>query len=437
LPQERETRPDYTYRDPTLSLWQSAAAAMTSTARTGLEALESQNVFMTPVHAVASAAEGNREAPTAELESVAVVGDCAKVASQFLWAEIRGDRELAAQCAAELRKAVCDAAGWSTCLTNYLKFKAEGGNFPYLGNKNPVVSIDETFRIALVGDWGTGEDAAVNLLAQVKSQSPDLLLHLGDIYYSCTQEEAAKNFLDKCRATFPPNFPLFTLCGNHDMYSGGNGYYWLLSQIEQQASYFLLENSNWQLLAMDTGHNDSNPITVASYMTSVNPKEVDWLRDKIKTAGPACKTILLSHHQLFSPFAAVGRVDGRPYAYNPNLYRNFQDVLGQVAWWFWGHEHNLAVYEPYMGLERGRCVGCSAVPVFKNQQSYTLDRTLVTLDKGQFPVWATAAELGNNGTDYNHAFAILTLRGKSASVDYFEVPINQAGSRLWSEPYDG
>jgi len=133
---------------------------------------------------------------------------------------------------------------------------------------------------------------------------------------------------------------------------------------------------------MDTGHNDCNPITVASNMTSLNPKELTWLLDKIKAAG-ARKTILLSHHQLFSAFGAVGQLDGRAYAYNPYLYKDFRTVLDQLAWWFWGHEHNLALYEPYMGLKRGRCVGCSAVPVFQNQQSYTLDWTLVTFEPGQ------------------------------------------------------
>jgi hypothetical protein len=428
-----DTRPDYTFRDPTLSLWQSAAAVTAWTQSKGEEAFAIQANFMTPVYAVAAAAKGTAEVPTAAPESAALVADCSKLASQFLWAEIKGNRQLAAQCAAELRKSVCDVAGWSTCLTNYLKFKAEGGSFPYLENKDQVQSIDSNVRIALVGDWGTGEGPAVNLLTQVKAQHPDLLIHLGDIYYSCTQQEAAKNFLEICRATFEPGFPLFTLCGNHDMYSGGNGYYWLLKQIHQQASYFILTNKDWQLLAMDTGHNDRNPITVASNMTSLNPNEVAWLLNKIKT-GPSRKTILLSHHQLFSAFGAVGQVDGQAYAYNPNLYKNFRDVLDQVEWWFWGHEHNLAAYEPYMGLKRGRCIGCSAVPVFKNQQSYTLDRSLVTLEHGRFPEWVTAAQLGNNGTDYNHAFAILTLTAGNASAEYFQVPINQSASPLWSEP---
>jgi len=228
MPNYADVRRAYTYRDQTLSLWQSAAAATAWTKSIGEEVLQVQNVFMMPIHSIAAAAEGIRDVPPAGLESVALVGDCANVASQFLWAEITGNRELAAECAAELKNSVCDAAGWSTCLTNYLKFKAQGGSFPYVEDRNPVVSIGNNVRMALVGDWGTGEREAVNLLNQVKAQSPDLLVHLGDIYYSCTIEEAAQNFLDICRSTFPPPFPLFSLCGNHDMYSGGSGYYWLL-----------------------------------------------------------------------------------------------------------------------------------------------------------------------------------------------------------------
>jgi len=48
------------------------------------------------------------------------------------------------------------------------------------------------------------------------------------------------------------------------------------------------------------------------------------------------KLVLLSHHQLFSPFGSVGSVNGTPYAYNPNLYDVFKDVLKKLEWWFWG-----------------------------------------------------------------------------------------------------
>jgi hypothetical protein len=38
--------------------------------------------------------------------------------------------------------------------------------------------------------------------------------------------------------------------------------------------------------------------------------------------------------------------------------------------------------------------------------------------------------LGDNGTDYAHAFAIMTLDGSSASVKYYQVPVLGTASEL-------
>jgi hypothetical protein len=50
-------------------------------------------------------------------------------------------------------------------------------------------------RIALIADWGTGTDVAVSLLQSVKQQKPDVVIHLGDVYYSGTEAECDKFFL--------------------------------------------------------------------------------------------------------------------------------------------------------------------------------------------------------------------------------------------------
>jgi hypothetical protein len=63
------------------------------------------------------------------------------------------------------------------------------------------------------------------------------------------------------------------------------------------------------------------------------------------------------------------------------------------------------------------------VPVFTDQQSYTPATGLQTYGGGPLPTWNKNAQLGNNGESYNHAFAIMTLNGGSANVDYYQVPI--------------
>jgi hypothetical protein len=452
----------YTYSDPVLSLWQAAVAevqsrhesvtnrmAMATSSRLAETPVPAQNELMSPVYILGEPLKAKKNVPADIYSKVAepvtpslavavgevkalVPADCAKVAAQFLWAEMTGNEEKAELYASELKDSVCDI-GWGECVVTYLACKASGANLPYRTNRNPVVDLGNRKTVAIIGDWGTGDEVAINLLQQVASLKPEVLIHLGDVYYAGTNNEEQGNFLDICRKLLGPNVPIFSLCGNHDMYSGGQGYYWLVDQLGQQASYFCLKNDNWQFIAMDTGHNDQNPLTVATNMTGLvkdgSWAEEDWLWDKINLAKGR-KTVLLSHHQLFSPFGAVGSVDGRPYAYNPNLRSTFQAVMDKVAWWFWGHEHTLAIFDPYMGLQRGRCVGASAVPVFTDQQSYTNASGLDTYGGAGLPVWNTQGQLGNNGTSYNNCFALMTLNGSSASVDYYQVPILGTATRL-------
>ena len=453
----------YTYSDPTLSLWQAAAAevhrrrksvqnrmASATSKRFTPPRLPTEDDLMSPVHTLgASLSAGQpvtqeilstappKVGPGIEPQALTAVPiDCAKVAAQFLWAEITGDQQKSQKLAGELKYAVCDIAGWSECLSTYLAYKAYmllGGKRPYRPNMNVVVDLGQKTRLAILGDWGTGDEVAINLLQQVAALKPDVLIHLGDVYYAGTQGEEQTNFLDVCHQILGSGVPLFSLCGNHDMYSGGNGYYYLVDRIGQQASYFCLQNPNWQFLAMDTGHNDNNPITVSSNMTSLmtidNWSEADWHLAKIQQSGTR-RTILLSHHQLFSPFGSVGTANGQPYAYNPNLFANFQSVLARIVWWFWGHEHTLAIFDPYMSLQRGRCVGASAVPVFTGQQKYANARGLQTYQNGELPTWNPNGVLGGNGTDYNHAFAIMTLNAASANVEYYQVPVLGTASKL-------
>jgi hypothetical protein len=441
----------YTYSDPYLSLWQAAAAevnrrhesiqarmASTESAEP-LRQIATQDDLMLPVHALGMPLRQQQGVP-AEIsaplveppsavargaEMAAVPIDCAKAAAQFLWAEITGNKQKSDLYAGELKDSVCDV-GWSECLVTYLAYKASLGSLPYRANENPVFDLGQRTKLAIIGDCGTGDGVAINLLQQVAKFSPDVLIHLGDVYYAGIHNEEQVNFLDICRKILGGNVLIFSLCGNHDMYSGGQGYYWLVDQIGQQASYFCLQNPNWLFLAMDTGHNDNNPITVTTNMTKLVTfgtwAEENWLLDKINLAGNR-KTVLLSHHQLFSPFGSVGTVNGESYAYNPNLRSTSQAVMSKIALWFWGHEHTLAVFDPYMGLERGRCVGASAVPVFTDQQSYSQATGLQTYGSADLPTWKTNCQLGNDGGAYNNCFAIMTLNGTSATVDYYQVPI--------------
>ena len=93
--------------------------------------------------------------------------------------------------------------------------------------------------------------------------------------------------------------------------------------------------------------------------TSLDPSEAEWLRDKFENAGGR-RTVLLSHHQLFS---TNEQFDGK--SYNANLYSQLEPMIPGVDLWLWGHEHDLVVFGSHMNLSRGRCIGGSAFPVGK------------------------------------------------------------------------
>ena len=446
---------DYSFRNPVLSLWQASVAEVhrrrqsvqsrMAGATPNVAPAASTQVadLMAPAHLLATAVAKDptpanlfnapKAAATGPGLTVQSAADCAKAAAEFLWAEMTGNQARAKELAGELKYSVCDATGWAECVTTFLAYKALHTTLPYRPNKDVVINLGSRKKFAILGDWGTGDAVAINVLQQVANFKPDVLIHLGDVYYACTQSEAHNNFLDICRVVLGDSVSLYSLCGNHDMYSGGTGYYWLVDRIGQQSSYFCLRNDDWQFLAMDTGHNDSDPGTVSSNMTNLVTaggwSEANWQLQKIQQAGKR-KTVLLSHHQLFSPFGSVGKNAGQDCSYNPNLLSIFQPVLPNIEWWFWGHEHTFAIYDSYLGLKRGRCLGASAVPVFTNQQKYAPGSGLQTCPGATLPTWNSKGVLGDNGSQYDNCFAIMTLDGAAANVDYYKVPLLKTAVRL-------
>ncbi len=378
-----------TFRNQAISLWQSAINEVLAQQREAQPRVlgeeeptpASDTPIMLQTVAAAEAILSGQPVPRDVLGLP--IEDCAQLYLNLILAEAKGDTQQAEHLRGEIRFSTCDPL-WAEVLVEYEKFRIFGsGQIPYQRYQDIsdfIIDLPDsregTLTIGLIADWGTGMAPAQQVLAAVGQQKPDVLIHLGDIYYSGTPREVRERFLTICQQTPNLHIPTYTLSGNHDMYSGGPGYYWLLGQIKQPASYFCLRNADWQLLAMDTGLHDADPGTVVSNLTYLDPQEIAWHQDKIANAGGR-KTILLSHHQLFSAANSVGNLpDGKPLAANPFLFGAFANVLDQIELWLWGHEHNSIVFDEYIGLRRGRCIGSAAVPTLLEQNPYTPDPSL-------------------------------------------------------------
>jgi hypothetical protein len=454
-----------TFRDPSLSLWQSVVEEVLRR-KEGMGA--ARPMLDHPVVAAATTAaahtlSGVATAPaappgagTAAAPAFHTGDECAHLALRLATAKVEERPEAEIQQLEDaLRFSTCDPL-WAEAVTAYLHFfDVAKGKIPYRPSTGPddpaPLPLAENATVALIADWGTGTPEARALLEKVAAHRPDVLIHLGDVYYSGTESEYTQylfNLINEVLGRGPDRpLPVFGLTGNHCMYSGGDPFYAMIGQLNQPPlappgqiqshSFFSLRSSGWQILGMDTGLHDNDVFDVATDLTYLEDTELAWHKHQIATAGGR-RTILLSHHQLFSAFSPIGPADNGDRSLNTLLHSQFGDVLDQVEAWLWGHEHNLELYAPYAGLKRGRCIGCSAVPVFVTQQPYkSCVGGKIPLLPANPAVPGVPVMLGTTGGVYNHGYVILKLddAGRTATVSYYQD--TDAGDLLFQETLGG
>ena len=372
---------------------------------------------------------------------------CMKLVSEIFMARALGRHERAIELEQHFKDSTCDP-GWLEAIADYLDYFGLSGHrrkVPYIpctpDGDYVLKTLPDNATVLLIGDWGTGTGSAVRLLEEAATHAPDVFVHLGDIYYAGTPAETRANFLDICNRVFDRahgHVPIYTLAGNHDVYAGGVGYFSLLRELNpsppfppeaaQPASFFSLRNASgtFQLLAMDTGLHDGDPFTVSTDVTWIEAAEAQWHLDAIDAVhAVGGKTILLSHHQLFTAFAPIGAAGSRApelQAYNPRLLETFEAALraDKVMAWFWGHEHNLCIYEPYGPLARGRCIGHGAIPVLCDDDPYGASPEIASppaLVRRPETGQAVQLPLCADGAAFQQGYVILRLHDSAGTVD--------------------
>jgi hypothetical protein len=354
-----------------------------------------------------------------------------------------------------LTASMCDVLNWakiSTVAAGY--YKLSGSNPVY---RKPVRHEDfvyplppaqnDTLTIGLIADWGSGERVAELVFEEMCRHNPQVVIHLGDVYYSGTAKEQAENFttiVNRIRQDYP--CALYNLPGNHDYYAGGAAFYDELSRLnqppaapvgtpQQEASFFCLTNEHWQIHGLDTGYYDHDYFKHAidnvqrevrgigpDHETRLTDEEVAWHQDKLEKRGSR-RVIFLSHHQLFSAYTKIGK------AYiNHHLHQQFENVLQDdvLAAWFWGHEHTLQVYPEQCGLARGRCIGHGAFPIFTQENPYKVAAdTPIKLYDGLIEA-GQRIELQADARSgvFEHGYVVLKLRPpeQTSEAIYYAVP---------------
>jgi hypothetical protein len=242
---------------------------------------------------------------------------------------------------------------WVWSLTDWVDRKDA---HPMLRPKSTEVdTVAGDMLVAITADWGTGLYGAPKIASTIRSMAAarqfDLAMHLGDVYYSGTEEEVDDRFLK----VWPRDAAKVNraLNGNHEMYSGGFGYFKrILPEFAQPSSYFAVQNDDWLLVGLDTAYVDHD----------MDNAQVAWLTLVINQAqSPKLrKVVLFSHQQPFSRLADQG----------PKLQKALRHLLegNRIKGWYWGHEHDCVIYDEHAKWKLfGRCLGNGGIPSARNK----------------------------------------------------------------------
>ncbi len=230
---------------PDFSLWQSAVEQTVAKAGAAVGDLrgDAAHAMVQATSTVATILNDKNLVPPAQQARAGNVnvaganagGDWVNYCSNIWWeiakAQVDGDKEEEAAWRAQLGPfTTCDVR-YAQAAQQYVAFQLTKGKVPYKvwQNLSDFIidwKVPPQARIAIVGDWGTGQADAQALLEAIARKNPDVVIHLGDIYYAGTEFEMQNYFLNIWKSTFDlSKVKTFTLAGNHDMYSGGVPYY--------------------------------------------------------------------------------------------------------------------------------------------------------------------------------------------------------------------
>lgn len=337
---------------------------------------------------------------------------------------------------------------------NYREWDGTDPTFAVVAN-----TVSGSGKVAVIGDWGTGEEDAKVLLEAVMAHSPDVILHLGDIYEAGLPVEIEEYFVkpinEVCGNTRPP---IFTIPGNHEYFSGAKGYFELIdvlnggstSDWHQEASFFCLrsDDGKYQFLGADSGLD----CIKHSSCPHLLPSEIDWHRARI--AEFSGKTVFMTHHQFTAVDHKINRdVYGHPSdygffnrhfvdAFNQTIPGTSETYLDRIDLWLWGHAHWFVSFKQDMEipistgsnlpkLRRGQLLGGSARentrgnakmrPEVRPWVTHTGDITPGGLPgTGSIITPGATNSDGTGGMLFNHTYAIMDLG--SGEIAYYQTP---------------
>jgi hypothetical protein len=242
------------------------------------------------------------------------------------------------------------------------------------------------------------------------------VLHLGDVYYSGFESEDRHRFLDPWPVTAQQaaaGVTSWSLNGNHDMYSGGFGYFGTLlgdprfraqrSPDGKPTSFFRLRSPSWDFVGIDTAWDTD--VTSDGQVAVLQDPQARYVAGV--AGGSPRKLVLFSHHQLVSVYDQGDL--------GPTLGAKLAPVLrgDRVTAWWWGHEHRAITYGAAAGVRFPRCLGNGGVPIRPDPAPPSGSTPPIT--------WHSTRTVREDGQKWNRfGFALLDLQPDRIDVTYID-----------------
>jgi hypothetical protein len=317
-----------------------------------------------------------------------------------------------------------DDPDWAVVIARGVLERLAMGNAPFNPAPAEYDSVTDDARVVVVGDWGTGLPRALNVAAHmheaigtaVASGRQVHVLHLGDVYYSGFESEDRSRFLDPwpvTQAQAAAGVTSWSLNGNHDMYSGGFGYFGTLlgddrfraqrSPDGKPTSFFRLRSPSWDFLGLDTAWDTD--VTSQGQVAVLQDPQATYAAEI--AAGSPRKLVLFSHHELMSYYEKADLGSVLPAKLAPVLHGD------RVTAWWWGHEHRAITYGAAAGVRFPRCLGHGGVPILPDPAPPAGSSPPIT--------WHSTRTVAEDGQERaRFGFAVLDLNPDRIEVAYVD-----------------